>query len=173
MSENRDFALLAASAVGLDRLDIEPAHEIVDGTLSIRASDKRLEVRYVAIDPFPPASYWPADGSRGCLSTPAEPSGVPVSVGADGVQEAAVGEATHSYHPPEGMEPDAWRRLLRGYGAWRTGETFGVVSEFYAVDMAGGTATPVSVEADWGGYDLESASALVFPDGRPSLPFAP
>lgn len=176
VSQDEDFASLACAALGLDRLDLQPAHEIVDGTLTLTVSDcgTRLEARYVAVDPFPPSTFWPEDGSKGKLSSPPEAGGIPVRVTSSGVEEVTDGMAgaTHSYHPPAGSEPSAWRRHLRGFEAWRGGEAYGFVSEIYSVQRKAGRVSPIAVEATWGALDLETATELSRPsvEAHSSLP---
>lgn len=155
----------AAAALGLDRLDLQTAHEAVEGTLTFRSSacGTRLEVRYVAADPFPSKSYWPGDGSKGALSGDVGSPGIPVAVGASGVRELGVGDsgATHSYQPPPGQTPSEWRRHLRGFESWRNGEVFGVVTETYAVRAREGRMVQMDVDANWGCLDFDSALEIV------------
>lgn len=149
--------------LGLDALDVQTVHEPVDGTLSYlpSADGKRVDLRYVVADPFPPKAYWPEDGSKGFLATEPDERGVPLALTSATVRQVDSPEgATHWYVPPEGLSTQDWRRYLRGFEAWRNGEVYGIARETYAVHAVEGRLSQIDIAVDWGCLDLDTAIEL-------------
>lgn len=129
---------------------IETAYEPIPGSIRLSQEGRRVVVRYVAIDPWPPTRFFPENGTRGRFDTTPSEGALPLARDGARLRKAASGdEIVKWWAPPrhydEQQAQDLLGKVIEGYAAWQAGELCGCVTETFT--KAGrGHSHDISVE---------------------------
>ena len=115
---------------------LETAYEPVSGSVRMSKEGRRVVVRYVAIDPWPPNRFFPDNGLRGRLDNEPSEFAIPLTRDGERFRKAADGENVERWWmPPRHLDCDQASEMLdtimESYAAWKAGELCGYVTETF------------------------------------------
>ncbi len=139
---------------------LETAYEPLAGSMRLSSEGRRIVVRYVAIDPWPPTHFFPVNGLRGKLDGSPMQGALPLVRDGDRLRQAADGEAAERWwQPPAHLDTTEAQAMLdpimEAYAAWKAGELCGCVTETFVKTGRGWGHSETSVE--WRHYSPSQA----------------